>query len=105
MAACADPAATLPDNVRQRYVAAYQKLRASNAIVTRTIAGLPSGTQYAQIDVSDKIQSASFGHKTILYVPLVDGHVKPGSDFYVGWGRSTNMPATWFGPCHLLTSP
>ncbi len=45
-----------------------------------------------RIDISEKIRSASFGHKTWL---IVD---KDGDEFWVENGRSTNRPGGLYGP-------
>jgi hypothetical protein len=52
-----------------------------------------------KIDVSPRIRSASFGHKTWL-------HIAPdGSEFWVEFGKSTNRPAAMYGPFPVSASP
>ena len=52
-----------------------------------------------KIDVSPRIRSASFGHKTWL-------HIAPdGSEFWVEFGKSTNTPAGLYGPFPVDASP
>lgn len=45
-----------------------------------------------RIDVSGKIRSTSFGHKTWLLV------APDGTRFWVEWSKSTNRPGALFGP-------
>lgn len=100
MSVFAEPSSPLPDALRQQYVAAYHKLR-GHGLESHPIAALPTDAQYAQIDVSDQIRSASFGHKTTVFVPLTEGQANRSGTFYVGYGRSTNTRPAWFGPFHL----
>lgn len=49
-----------------------------------------------KIDVSSRMRSASFGHKTWL-------HVAPdGSEFWVEFGGSTNKPGGLYGPFPVI---
>jgi hypothetical protein len=45
-----------------------------------------------KIDVSSRIRSASFGHKTWLVL------APDGTRFWIEWGKSTNRPGALFGP-------
>lgn len=69
---------------------AYQKLTPAQMEAKKTTAAPPKDAQ--RIDVSAKIRSASFGHKTWLWV------AKDGKQFWVEYGRSTNTPAAMYGP-------
>jgi hypothetical protein len=51
-----------------------------------------------RIDVSAKIRSTSFGHKTWLLV------APDGTRFWVEWSKSTNRPAALFGPFPIATA-
>jgi hypothetical protein len=48
-----------------------------------------------RVDVSAKIRSASFGHKTWLLI------APDGTRYWVEYGRSTNAPGALFGPFPL----
>jgi hypothetical protein len=52
-----------------------------------------------RVDVSAKIRSASFGHKTWLLI------APDGTRFWIEWGKSTNTPAALFGPFALSAAP
>mgnify|MGYP001550886269 CR=1 FL=1 len=69
---------------------AYQKLAPAELQAKKTTAKPPKDAQ--KIDVSARIRSASFGHKTWLWV------AKDGKEFWVEYGRSTNRPAALYGP-------
>ena len=69
---------------------AYQKLTAQELEAKKTTAKPPKDAQ--KIDVSAKIRSASFGHKTWLLIS------KNGKEFWVEYGRSTNTKAALYGP-------
>ena len=69
---------------------AYQKLTAQELEAKKTTAKPPKDAH--KIDVSAKIRSASFGHKTWLWVS------KDGKEFWVEYGRSTNTKAALYGP-------
>ncbi len=75
---------------RDAVVGAYRALAPAD-VQARPIAAAPAGT-LERIDVSDKIRSASFGHTTTLLVP------PDGKRFWVEYGKSTNHPASWYGP-------
>ena len=70
--------------------AAYQKLSAQELQAKKTTKQPPKDAR--RIDVSAKIRSASFGHKTWLWVE------PDGKQFWVEYGRSTNTPAAMYGP-------
>ena len=69
---------------------AYQKLTSQQIEAKRTTAKPP--TDARKLDVSAKIRSASFGHKTWLII------APDGKQFWVEYGRSTNTKAGMFGP-------
>jgi hypothetical protein len=53
----------------------------------------PTGKDWARVDASENVKSASFGHRTTLLVSV--------KEFYVEYGKSTNAPAKTFGPFEL----
>ena len=63
---------------------------------------LPEGVEFARIDVTPRMRSASFGHTTTLIVPVpsADAGAAP-TQFWVQYGKSTNAPARLFGPFPL----
>jgi hypothetical protein len=69
---------------------AHQKLTPAELEAKKTTKKPPKDAQ--RIDVSAKIRSASFGHKTWLWV------AKDGKEFWVEYGRSTNTKAATYGP-------
>jgi hypothetical protein len=75
----------------QAVIAAYHALKAPEP-ESKKIEKLPEHEEFARIDVSPRLRSASFGHRTWLLVPPHARH------FYVEFGRSTNTPAGLFGP-------
>jgi hypothetical protein len=75
----------------QAVIAAYHALKAPEP-ESKKIDKLPEHEELTRIDVSPRIRSASFGHRTWLLVPPHARH------FYVEFGRSTNTPAGLFGP-------
>jgi hypothetical protein len=76
-------------------VAAYHKLASEDIEAKRANLSVEKLADFTRIDVSARVRSASFGHKTTLLV-APDGH-----EFYVEYGRSTNRPARLFGPFPL----
>jgi len=74
---------------------AYQKLTPADMEAKKTTAKPPKDAH--KIDVSSKIRSASFGHKTWLWV------AKDGKEFWVEYGRSTNTKAALYGPFSVET--
>jgi len=70
--------------------AAYQKLTPQELQAKKTTQKPPKDAR--RIDVSAKIRSASFGHKTWLWV------APGGKEFWVEYGRSTNTLAALYGP-------
>jgi hypothetical protein len=76
------------------YRAAYKALK-SEELEAKLIDKLPD-TPFREIDVSERMRSASFGHSTKLLVPTKEGQTK--REFFVQYGRSTNRPARTFGP-------
>jgi hypothetical protein len=81
----------LTQEQKQVVVAAYRALAADD-LEAKKIDALPEGVPMTRIDVSEKIRSASFGHKTMLLVP------PDAKTFYVEYGKSTNRPGALFGP-------
>lgn len=69
---------------------AYQKLTATELEAKKTTARLPKDAH--KIDVSERIRSASFGHRTWLII------APDGKEFWVEYGRSTNRPGGTYGP-------
>jgi hypothetical protein len=67
----------------------YQKLPPA-AVEAKKVETPPPDAN--KIDVSAKVRSASFGHKTWLVVS------PDGTQFWVEYGRSTNRPGALFGP-------
>jgi len=51
-----------------------------------------------KIDVSSRIRSTSFGHKTWLVL------APDGTRFWIEWGKSTNRPGALFGPFSIAAS-
>ena len=68
---------------------AYRKLTAEQ-LSAKKIETPPKDAQ--RIDVSERIRSTSFGHKTWLLV------TPDGKQFWVEYGASTNSKAALFGP-------
>jgi hypothetical protein len=68
----------------------YGKLTSQEIEAKRTTAKPPKDAR--KLDVSAKIRSASFGHKTWLIIAA------DGKQFWVEYGRSTNTKAGLFGP-------
>jgi hypothetical protein len=73
---------------------AYRKLTADQ-LTAKKIETPPKDAQ--RIDVSERIRSASFGHKTWLLVS------PDGKQYWVEYGASTNTKAALFGP--FLVTP
>src|SRR3954462_10267294 len=69
---------------------AYQKQTSAEREAKKTTVKQPKSAH--RIDVSTRIRSASFGHKTWLWVS------SDGKQFWVEYSRSTNTPAGLFGP-------
>jgi hypothetical protein len=70
--------------------AAYQKLAPAD-IEAHKAAGVPP-KDAQRIDVSPRMKSASFGHKTFLLV------APDGRELWVEYGPSTNKPGGLYGP-------
>lgn len=79
-------------------IAAYHALKAPEP-ENKKIEKLPEHLELARIDVSPRIRSASFGHKTWLLVP------KKAQKYFIEYGRSTNTAAALFGPFDVKTTP
>jgi hypothetical protein len=86
--------------------AEYQKL-SSAVIEAHPAAALPQGERFERIDVSQRLRSASFGHKTWLAVRVTAADAGPVEpvEFWVEYGKSTNYPARLFGPFALPVKP
>ena len=69
---------------------AYQKLTSQELDAKKTTEKPPADAR--RIDVSARIRSASFGHRTWLYVAA------DGKQFWVEYGPSTNRPGGLYGP-------
>ena len=76
---------------------AYRKLTWQERDAKKTTVKPPKSAH--RIDVSDRIRSASFGHKTWLWVS------EDGKEFWVEFGRSTNTKAGLFGPFSVEEQP
>ena len=76
---------------------AYQKLSSTEIEAHKTTKKPPADA--TRLDVSPKMRSASFGHKTWLIV------AKDAKEFWVEYGRSTNTPAGLFGPFKVEGEP
>ena len=75
--------------------ASYQKLTDTD----QHVATKKPPRNAEKIDVSPRVRSASFGHKTWL-------HIAPdGSEFWVEFGKSTNKPGGLYGPFPVDSSP
>jgi hypothetical protein len=70
--------------------AAYHKLAATD-IEAHEAKGAPPKDAH-RVDVSERMRSASFGHKTWLLV------TPDGKQFWVEYGKSTNRPGGLYGP-------
>lgn len=70
--------------------AAYHKLGSQAVESHKATAQPPKDAQ--RIDVSPRMRSASFGHRTWLVVP------PDGKQFWVEYGPSTNRPGALYGP-------
>ena len=79
------------------YRKAYQALSQAE-IAKQKVDALPQAT-FKRIDVSPRMRSASFGHKTWVLVP--PQRAQGGGEFYLEFGKSTNHPASYFGPFPL----
>ena len=93
--------ATLEPAQADRVRAAYENLGGA-AVEAKPATALPEGVEFARIDVTPRMRSASFGHATTLIVPVssADGGAAP-TQFWVQYGKSTNAPARLFGPFSL----
>jgi len=76
---------------------AYRKLTSQERDAKKTTVKPPKSAH--KIDVSERIRSASFGHKTWLWVS------EDGKQFWVEFGRSTNTKAGLFGPFPVESGP
>ena len=98
-------ATPLTSNRRSAVVGSFNAL--SNQDITDALIVTPFGADaaFAQVDVSSRIKSTSFGHSTTLLVPAgtVSKPADPNmqNEFYVAYGPSTNVPARTFGPFEL----
>jgi hypothetical protein len=83
---------------------AYRKL-GNAAVMARPSSPLPASARVKRIDVSEKIRSASFGHRTTLLVPFPAEGEDPHR-FWVELGPSTNhREPQWFGPFFVGDPP
>ena len=85
----------MPLDVHAAAVQAYRSLPKAE-IRKHRIEGLPAGSHFERVDVSERFRSASFGHRTTLLVTP-----ERSGEFYVEIGRSTNDPGGLFGPFRL----
>ena len=76
---------------------AYGALPAAELLHKRLPHKPTSRRGFTEVDVSEKMRSASFGHTTSLLIP----RTAAPSVFYVHHGRSTNAPEAYFGPFKL----
>jgi hypothetical protein len=70
--------------------AAYHKLTPAEIEAKKATIQPPKDAQ--RVDVSERMRSASFGHKTFLLI------APDGTKFWVEYGASTNTPAALYGP-------
>ena len=70
----------------------YQAL-GSEAIESKPAQPIPADAKVERVDASERIRSASFGHKTTLVVEL-----PAARRYWVEYGKSTNHPAALYGP-------
>jgi len=69
----------------------------SQAVEARPAQPIPAEVKVARVDASDRIRSASFGHKTTLVIALPASGQEP-KQYWVEYGKSTNRPAALYGP-------
>ncbi len=77
--------------------AAYHRL--SGIEIEKHKASEPPPKDAQRSDVSERIRSASFGHRTWLLV------APDGARFWVQYGPSTNRPGGTYGPFAVATTP
>jgi hypothetical protein len=82
--------------------AAYKKMDKA-AVEAKPSSPLPPSAQVKRVDVSERIRSASFGHKTFLIIPMPPEGESPRR-FWVEYGKSTNHPGALYGP-FLIDAP
>jgi hypothetical protein len=99
LAGALSASAALPPEQEAAVRAAYEKL-GSAGVESKPAATLPKRMRFHRIDVSEHMRSASFGHKTMLIVPVqrADGGAVAPTQFWVEYGASTNNAARLFGP-------
>ena len=80
---------------------AYRRLSAAEIEAKKVTAATRPPKDAHRIDLSERIRSASFGHRTWLLV------APNGKDFWVEYGASTNRPGGTYGPFPVqpATSP
>lgn len=77
----------------------YRKLTAAE-VEAHPARRLPEAATFERVDASERMRSASFGHRTTLIVK-VEGAVPVA--FWVEYGKSTNHPPRLFGPFSLTS--
>jgi hypothetical protein len=77
--------------------AAYHKLTPAQIEAKKVTSDKPPKDAH-RIDVSARMRSTSFGHKTWLLV------APDGAQFWVEYGRSTNRPGGTYGPFSVATA-
>ena len=86
---------------------AYQDL-IDPTITGQRIAALAADATFVEIDVSNPLRSASYGHTTAMLIPSgVTGRPSDpnlATSFYVRYGASTNRPGGVFGPFVLTAN-
>ena len=84
-------AAVSPDQIAA--VKEHYLTLGSVAIEAKPAAAPPEASKVMRVDASQKIRSASFGHKTTLLVDTAQP-----TRYWVEYGKSTNTPAALYGP-------
>jgi hypothetical protein len=75
----------------------------STAIEAKPAAALPADAKVERVDVSPRMRSASFGHKTTLIIE--SPQAGSPTQYWVEYGKSTNHPAALYGPFTVQPAP
>jgi hypothetical protein len=90
--AAADLMAAQVAAVKEHYLAL-----GSQAVEAKPSQPIAADVKVARVDASDRIRSASFGHKTTLIIAVPPAGQEP-KQYWVEYGKSTNHPAALYGP-------
>ncbi len=100
----ASPEFQLNAKKEHAFVDAYHSLTLQQ-IENQRIATLPKDARFLRIDVTDRMQPASFRHTSTILVPYGPtsqvNNPDEATSFYVAFGRSTNSQPGLFGPFPL----